>query len=89
MDIAKGLLVRKLSLANIFLHVYVNLQLTESCLYYKIFVFCFFSWQLISGEIIGALAMSEPNAGSDVVSMKLRADKKGNWPMRLHTGELL
>ncbi len=33
---------------------------------------------LVSGEHIGALAMSEPNAGSDVVSMKLRADKKGN-----------
>ena len=31
--------------------------------------------KLISGEHIGALAMSEPNAGSDVVSMKLRADK--------------
>ena len=29
--------------------------------------------------MIGALAMSEPNAGSDVVSMKLRADKKGNY----------
>ncbi len=34
--------------------------------------------KLISGEYIGALAMSEPNAGSDVVSMKLRADKRGN-----------
>ncbi|MBA3904137.1 MAG: acyl-CoA dehydrogenase [Rhodocyclaceae bacterium] len=34
--------------------------------------------QLISGEHVGALAMSEPNAGSDVVSMKLRADKKGD-----------
>lgn len=32
--------------------------------------------KLISGEHIGALAMSEPGAGSDVVSMKLRADKK-------------
>jgi isovaleryl-CoA dehydrogenase len=32
--------------------------------------------KLISGEHVGALAMSEPNAGSDVVSMKLRADKK-------------
>ena len=32
---------------------------------------------LISGEHVGALAMSEPNAGSDVVSMKLRADYKG------------
>jgi len=34
--------------------------------------------KLCSGEHIGALAMSEPNAGSDVVSMKLRADKKGD-----------
>ena len=34
--------------------------------------------KLLSGEHIGALAMSEPNAGSDVVSMKLRADKKGD-----------
>ncbi|MGI9406227.1 MAG: acyl-CoA dehydrogenase family protein, partial [Hyphomicrobiaceae bacterium] len=33
---------------------------------------------LISGEHVGALAMSEPGAGSDVVSMKLRADKKGD-----------
>ncbi|PCC99439.1 isovaleryl-CoA dehydrogenase [Halopseudomonas pelagia] len=32
---------------------------------------------LISGEYIGALAMSEPSAGSDVVSMKLRAEKRG------------
>ncbi|HEX2591607.1 MAG TPA: isovaleryl-CoA dehydrogenase [Rhizomicrobium sp.] len=32
--------------------------------------------KLISGEHLGALAMSEPNAGSDVVSMKLRAEKK-------------
>ena len=31
-----------------------------------------------SGEHIGALAMSEPNAGSDVVSMKLRAEKQGD-----------
>jgi len=34
--------------------------------------------KLCSGEHVGALAMSEPNAGSDVVSMKLRADKKGD-----------
>ncbi|MBP2291367.1 isovaleryl-CoA dehydrogenase [Azospirillum rugosum] len=34
--------------------------------------------KLISGEHIGALAMSEPNAGSDVVSMKLRAEKTGD-----------
>ena len=34
--------------------------------------------KLISGEHIGALAMSEPNAGSDVVSMKLRAEQKGD-----------
>ncbi len=34
--------------------------------------------QLISGEHVGGLAMSEPGAGSDVVSMKLRAEKKGD-----------
>lgn len=34
--------------------------------------------KLCTGEHVGALAMSEPNAGSDVVSMKLRADKKGD-----------
>ncbi|KVE43336.1 isovaleryl-CoA dehydrogenase [Burkholderia sp. BDU5] len=34
--------------------------------------------KLISGEHVGALAMSEPNAGSDVVSMKLRAAKRGD-----------
>jgi isovaleryl-CoA dehydrogenase len=33
---------------------------------------------LVAGEHVGALAMSEPEAGSDVVSMKLRADKKGD-----------
>jgi isovaleryl-CoA dehydrogenase len=33
---------------------------------------------LCSGEHIGALAMSEPNAGSDVVSMKLKAQKRGD-----------
>ena len=34
--------------------------------------------KLITGEHIGALAMSEPGAGSDVVSMKLRAELKGD-----------
>ena len=34
--------------------------------------------RLISGEHVGALAMSEPGAGSDVVSMRTRADKKGD-----------
>ncbi|ARP84823.1 isovaleryl-CoA dehydrogenase [Bordetella genomosp. 9] len=34
--------------------------------------------KLISGEHVGALAMSEPGAGSDVVSMTLRAEKKGD-----------
>ncbi len=34
--------------------------------------------KLISGEHVGALAMSEPGSGSDVVSMKTRADKKGD-----------
>ena len=34
--------------------------------------------KLVSGEHVGALAMSEPNAGSDVVSMKLRAEKRND-----------
>ncbi|MAW80030.1 MAG: acyl-CoA dehydrogenase [Parvularcula sp.] len=34
--------------------------------------------KLISGDHLGALAMSEPGAGSDVVSMKLKAEKKGD-----------
>jgi isovaleryl-CoA dehydrogenase len=34
--------------------------------------------KLISGEHVGALAMSEPQAGSDVVSMRCRADRKGD-----------
>ena len=34
--------------------------------------------KLVSGEHVGALAMSEPGAGSDVVSMRLRADRKGD-----------
>ncbi len=34
--------------------------------------------KLISGEHVGSLAMSEPGAGSDVVSMKLKAEKKGD-----------
>ena len=34
--------------------------------------------KLISGEHVGSLAMSEPGAGSDVVSMKLRADKRND-----------
>jgi isovaleryl-CoA dehydrogenase len=34
--------------------------------------------KLISGEHVGALAMSEPGAGSDVVSMRLRADRNGD-----------
>ena len=35
--------------------------------------------KLISGEHVGALAMSEPGAGSDVISMKLRAQDKGGY----------
>jgi len=35
--------------------------------------------KLISGEHVGALAMSEPGAGSDVLSMKLRAEDKGGY----------
>jgi isovaleryl-CoA dehydrogenase len=34
--------------------------------------------KLVSGKHVGALAMSEPGAGSDVVGMKLRADKRGD-----------
>ena len=34
--------------------------------------------RLVSGEHVGALAMSEPGSGSDVVSMRLRADRKGD-----------
>ena len=34
--------------------------------------------KLVSGDHVGALAMSEPNAGSDVVSMRTRADRKGD-----------
>ena len=34
--------------------------------------------KLISGEHVGALAMSEPGAGSDVVSMKTRAERRGD-----------
>ena len=34
---------------------------------------------LISGEHVGALAMSEPGAGSDVISMKLKAEDKGGY----------
>jgi isovaleryl-CoA dehydrogenase len=38
--------------------------------------------KLISGDWVGALAMSEPNAGSDVVSMKLRAEPHGkDWKL--------
>jgi len=35
--------------------------------------------KLISGEHVGALAMSEPGAGSDVISMKLKAEDKGSY----------
>src|SRR5262245_38656794 len=34
--------------------------------------------KLVSGEHVGALAMSEPGSGSDVVSMRLRADRQGD-----------
>ena len=54
--------------------------------------------RLISGEHLGALAMSEPGAGSDVVSMKLRAEKRGGrwvlngtklWITNAHYAETL
>lgn len=34
--------------------------------------------KLINGDYVGALAMSEPGSGSDVTSMRLRAEKKGD-----------
>src|SRR2546426_4948903 len=34
--------------------------------------------RLVSGEYVGALAMSEPGAGSDVVGMRLRAERRGD-----------
>src|SRR6185369_16429361 len=34
--------------------------------------------KLITGEHVGALAMSEPGAGSDVVNMRLRAEQRGD-----------
>jgi isovaleryl-CoA dehydrogenase len=34
--------------------------------------------RLVSGEFVGALAMSEPNSGSDVVSMRLKAERRGD-----------
>ncbi|MGH8801869.1 MAG: acyl-CoA dehydrogenase family protein, partial [Casimicrobiaceae bacterium] len=38
--------------------------------------------KLISGEHVGALAMSEPGSGSDVVSMRLRAERRGDaWAL--------
>ena len=43
------------------------------------------NFQLLSGEHMGALAMSEHNSGSDVVSMKLRADKKGSCRLCFHS----
>jgi isovaleryl-CoA dehydrogenase len=36
--------------------------------------------KLVGGEHVGALAMSEPGSGSDVVSMRLRADRHGSGP---------
>jgi len=44
--------------------------------------------KLISGEHVGALAMSEPESGSDVVSMKLRAEPQGNRGYRLNGGKM-
>jgi isovaleryl-CoA dehydrogenase len=44
--------------------------------------------KLISGEHVGALAMSEPGAGSDVLSMKLKAEDKGTVPVaRIRTSD--
>lgn len=55
---------------------------------YFLCIFCS-PLQLISGEHIGALAMSEPNSGSDVVSMKLRAERKGKSSSPLLNGHVI
>jgi hypothetical protein len=52
------------------------LTIREPFLFY-LMILCFF--QLCSGEHIGALGMSEADSGSDVVSMKLKAEKKGDY----------
>jgi len=49
------------------------------CLYYSERLQYGCGMQLCSGEFIGALAMSEHSAGSDVVSMKTTAIKQGHW----------
>lgn len=43
----------------------------------------------MTGEHVGALAMSEPNAGSDVVSMKLKAKKEGRTKVNPSSPPLL
>ena len=43
--------------------------------------------KLISGEHVGALAMSEPGSGSDVVSMRLRADRQGSGASERYRAE--
>ena len=45
----------------------------------SIFVYLQYLPKLCSGEHIGALAMSEPGSGSDVVSMSTKAEKKGDY----------
>ena len=44
--------------------------------------------KLVSGEHVGALAMSEPGAGSDVVSMRLRAVRRGDLKIVVEGGHL-
>lgn len=59
-------------------NVSIKVHFSSSVMFF-IFTICPF-FQLLTGEHIGALAMSEPNSGSDVVSMKLKANKKGRKP---------
>jgi hypothetical protein len=54
--------------------LFLKLKVCLSCLVTVLDLF-----QLCSGEYIGALAMSEPGSGSDVVSMKLKAERKGDY----------
>lgn len=47
--------------------------------YFVSYYFIYIQFQLCSGDHIGALAMSEAGSGSDVVSMKLKAEKRGDY----------
>ena len=63
--------------AHLVFHWCLYNKLNYRSIFVPIFVHLFKFHQLISGEHMGALAMSETTAGSDVVAMKIKAVKKG------------